>query len=86
MQMKSMCQVFLFNRGGRINLFGREKDLGEEIKFDENFDINTTQDSGNYIEELFSDVLILDEESMLLKNVLSIIENIAGIIGFGSKT
>lgn len=40
--MKSMCQVFLFNRGGRINLFGREKDLGEEIKFDENFDINTT--------------------------------------------
>lgn len=73
-------------QSGRVNLSDRERDLGEEIKLDENFDINATYDSGDYIEELFRNVSTLDEESMTSENALNIMDSIAGIIGFGSKT
>lgn len=73
-------------QSGRVNLSDRERDLGEEIKLDENFDINATYDSGDYIEELFRNVSTLDEESMTSENALNIMNSIAGIIGFGSKT
>lgn len=73
-------------QSGRVNLSDRERDLGEEIKLDENFDINATYDSGDYIEELFRNVSTLDEESMTSENALNIMDSIAGIVGFGSKT
>ncbi len=73
-------------QSGRVNLSNREADLGEEIKLDENFDINTTYDRSDYVNDLFSNIGSLDEESMTSENSVEIIKSIAGIIGYGSKT
>lgn len=73
-------------QSGRVNLSNREADLGEEIKLDENFDINTTYDRSDYVNDLFSNIGSLDEESMTSENSVEIMKSIAGIIGYGSKT
>lgn len=73
-------------QSGRVNLSNREADLGEEIKLDENFDINATYDRSDYLNDLFSNIGSLDEESMTSENSVEIMKSIAGIIGYGSKT
>lgn len=73
-------------QSGRVNLSNREADLGEEIKLDENFDINATYDRSDYVNDLFSNIGSLDEESMTSENSVEIMKSIAGIIGYGSKT
>lgn len=35
-------------QSGRVNLSNRDKELGEEIKLDENFDINATKTEEDY--------------------------------------
>lgn len=73
-------------QSGRVNLSNREDDIGEEIKLDEEFDINATYDRSDYLDEFFNNLTTLDEESMSSENALDMMNSIAGIIGLGSKT
>ena len=73
-------------QSGRVNLSNREDDIGEEIKLDEEFDINATYDKSDYLDEFFNNLTTLDEESMSSENALDMMNSIAGVIGLGSKT
>ena len=73
-------------QAGRVNISNRDKDLGEEIKLDDKFDINAIYTSDDYIMDFFNDISVLDEESMTGENAQDMMKSIAGIIGYGSKT
>lgn len=71
-------------QSGRVNLSNREKELGEEIKLDENFDINATKTEEDYKKELLDNISSLDEEGMTSENALSIVSGITGVMGWNS--
>lgn len=73
-------------QAGRVNISNRDKDLGEEIKLDDNFDINAIYTSDDYLMDFFNDISVLDEENMTGENAQDMMKSIAGIIGYGSKT
>ena len=73
-------------QAGRVNISNRDKDLGEEIKLDDNFDINAIYTSDDYMMDFFNDISVLDEENMTGENAQDMMNSIAGIIGYGSKT
>lgn len=73
-------------QAGRVNVSNRDKDLGEEIKLDDNFDINAIYTTDDYLMDFFNDISVLDEENMTGENARDMMKSIAGIIGYGSKT
>lgn len=80
----NMSDVLL--QAGRVNISNREKDLGENIELNDDFDINETYQTEDYINDFFNDVSVLDEETMTSENASDMMKSIAGIIGYGSKT
>lgn len=71
-------------QSGRVNLSNRDKELGEEIKLDENFDINATKTEEDYKKELLDNISSLDDEGMTSENALSIVSGITGVMGWNS--
>lgn len=71
-------------QSGRVNLSNRDKELGEEIKLDENFDINATKTEEDYKKELLDNISSLDDEGMTSDNALSIVSGITGVMGWNS--
>lgn len=71
-------------QSGRVNLSNRDKELGEEIKLDENFDINATKSEEDYKKELLDNISSLDDEGMTSENALSIVSGITGVMGWNS--
>lgn len=71
-------------QSGRVNLSNRDKELGEEIKLDENFDINATKTEDDYKKELLDNISSLDDEGMTSENALSIVSGITGVMGWNS--
>lgn len=71
-------------QSGRVNLSNRNKELGEEIKLDENFDINATKTEEDYKKELLDNISYLDDEGMTSENALSIVSGITGVMGWNS--
>ena len=71
-------------QSGRVNLSNRDKELGEEIKLDENFDINETKTEEDYKKELLDNISSLDDEGMTNENALSIVSGITGVMGWNS--
>ena len=71
-------------QSGRVNLSNRDKELGEEIKLDENFDINATKTEEDYKKELLDNISYLDDEGMTSENALSIVSGITGVMGWNS--
>ena len=55
--------------------------MGEEIKLDENFDINATKTEEDYKKELLDNISSLDDEGMTSENALSIVSGITGVMG-----
>ena len=71
-------------QSGRVNLSNRNKELSEEIKLDENFDINATKTEEDYKKELLDNISYLDDEGMTSENALSIVSGITGVMGWNS--
>ncbi|MFR8582676.1 MAG: hypothetical protein ACLVDI_07960 [Thomasclavelia ramosa] len=71
-------------QSGRVNLSNRNKELSEEIKLDENFDINATKTEEDYKKELLDNISSLDDEGMTSENALSIVSGITGVMGWNS--
>lgn len=71
-------------QSGRDNLSNRNKELSEEIKLDENFDINATKTEEDYKKELLDNISYLDDEGMTSENALSIVSGITGVMGWNS--
>ena len=71
-------------QSGRVNLSNRNKELSEEIKLDENFDINATKTEEDYNKELLDNISYLDDEGMTSENALSIVSGITGVMGWNS--
>ena len=71
-------------QSGRVNLSNRNKELSEEIKLDENFDINATKTEEDYKQELLDNISYLDDEGMTSENALSIVSGITGVMGWNS--
>mgnify|MGYP003363646876 CR=1 FL=1 len=71
-------------QSGRVNLSNRNKELSEEIKLDENFDINATKTEEDYKKELLDNISYLDDEGMTSENTLSIVSGITGVMGWNS--
>lgn len=71
-------------QSGRVNLSNRDKELAEEIKLDENFDINATKTEEDYKKELLDNISSLDDEGMTSENALSIVSGITGVMGWNS--
>lgn len=71
-------------QSGRVNLSNRNKELSEEIKLDENFDINATKTEEDYKKELLDNISSLDDEGMTSDNALSIVTGITGVMGWNS--
>lgn len=71
-------------QSGRVNLSNRNKELSEEIKLDENFDINAIKTEEDYKKELLDNISYLDDEGMTSENALSIVSGITGVMGWNS--
>ncbi len=71
-------------QSGRVNLSNREKKLGEEIKLDENFDINATKNEDDYKKDLLDNISSLDDEGMTSDNALSIVSGITSVMGWNN--